>query len=170
MDMLFSRRFLLPGLLQLTALCLASLAAVSTVPTNFNSTVVKPPTRFDAFQPASNSSGMFTFNQPGRSFVEYRHVWPSLKSAARINVQLRFRTARSSCIMALLTAVSEGPRKTSNVVDAVLPTTLIRLHRGSLHVSVSTTRDQNDVTPAQSGIVIGRGLCRLLLIFNKCST
>jgi len=149
------------GLLQLTALCLVSLAAVDVGSTGFNSTAVKPQTRFYALQQAPNSTGMFTFNQPGRSFVEYRHVWPSLKSAVRVNVQLRFRTVRSSGILALLSSVTEGPRTTSNASGVALPTTLIRLHRGSLHVSVSTSRDQNnDAAPAQSGIVIGRGLSR----------
>ena len=154
-----SLRFPSPGLLQLTALCLACLAVVGISSIGLNSTADKPPTRFYALQPSTNSSAaMFTFNRPGRSFVEYRHVWPSVKSAARLNVQLRFRTARSSGILALLSAVVDGPRSASNSTAAVLPTTLIRLHRGSLHVSVSSSRDQNDVTPAQSGIVIGRGL------------
>ena len=160
MDMLLSHRLSSAGLLQLTALCLASLTALSMAATDFVSTTAKPPTRADAFRqlPLLPGSGMFTFNQPGRSFVEYRHVWPSVKSAVRVVVQLRFRTAQSSGILAVLSSVSEGPRKTSNASGAgPVPTTLIRLHRGSLHVSVSRSRDQKHVTPAQSGIVIGQG-------------
>ena len=157
MDKLLSRRSAsgLIGLLQITVLCLAGLAAVSMASETSNWTTVMPTTPFNAFQQASHSAGMFTFNKPGRSFVEYRHVWPSVKSAVRLNVQLRFRTTRSSGIMALLSSVSEAPSNT------VLPTTLIRLHRGSLHVSISTSRDQNHIAPAQSGIVIGRGQSRL---------
>ena len=158
-DKLLFHRFPSAGLLQLSALCLTSLVVASIVSADLSSTTVKPPSGVDALrQTAFNSSAMFTFNQPGRSFVEYRHVWPSLKSAARVSVRLRFRTARSSGIMAVLSLVDERRRTTSSDVGGVLPTTLIRLHRGSLHVSVSTSRDQNDVTLAQSGIVIGRGL------------
>jgi len=168
MDALLSRRLPSTGLLQLVVLCLGTVAADGIASSDFNSTTVKALTRVAALgQGSPGSSSMFTFNQPGRSFVEYRHIWSSLKSAVRVTVQLRFRTARSSGIMAVLTSVSEGPRTTSNAaVVAVLPTTLIRLHRGSLHVSVSTSRDQSDVIPAQSGIVIGRGLFRLLLLFH----
>jgi len=152
--------FPLPGLLQLTALHLIGLAAVDVGSTGFNSTAVRPQIRFYALQQAPDSSAMFTFNQPGKSFVEYRHVWPSITSAVTVNVRLRFRTARSSGILAVLSSVSEGPRTTSNAsgAGAVLPTTMIRLHRGSLHVSVSTSRDQNGVEPIQSGLVVGRGL------------
>jgi len=159
MDLPSPSRFPSAGLLQLAVLFLATVVIASS---DSNSTTVKPLASFDVLgQGAPRSSGMFTFNQPGRSFVEYRHVWPSLKSAVRVTVQLRFRTARSSGIMAVLSSVCEGPRTTSNAAAVVLPTTLIRLHRGSLHVSVSTSRDQNDVILAQSGIVIGRGLSRV---------
>ena len=162
--------FPLPGLLQLTALHLIGLAAVDVGSTGFNSATVRPQTRFYAIQQAPDSSAMFTFNQPGKSFVEYRHVWPSITSAVTVNVRLRFRTARSSGILAVLSSVSAGPRTTSNVSGAVLPTTMIRLHRGSLHVSVSTSRDQNGVEPAQSGLVVGRGLFYLFFFTARCTT
>jgi len=159
MDMLQTRRFSSAGLLQLTALCLASLNSVGGVSYNFSSTAVTPLTGLNALnQTASNSTGVFTFSRPGRSFVEYRHVWPSLTSARRVNVQLRFRTSRPAGILALLSSISEAPRVTSNASGTGLPTTLIRLHRGSLHVSIWASQDQNErASAAQSGIVIGRG-------------
>ena len=164
MDTLRTNCLLSRGLLQLTALSLVVSAAAGVV-----STTDKPPpsssTRAIAFQPATgpHSSGVFTFNQPGRSFVEYRHAWPSLRSALRLIVRLRFRTTRPAGILTLLSSVREGPPTTSNTSGIVPPTTLIRLHGGSLHVSVISSRDQNRHIPAQSGIVVGRGRCRLLI-------
>jgi len=172
--MLRLNQFASPGLLQLTAMCLAGFSGVGFASSGFNSTTAKPPpaSRDDAFQPAaaSNSStGMFTFNQPGRSFVEYRHVWPSLKSALRVSVRLRFRTTRPVGILTLLSSVSDGPPTVSNATAALLPTTLIRLHRGSIYVSVRSSRDQNKVLPAQSGIVVGKGRSSLLITFYSPS-
>lgn len=149
-----------PGLLQLSAVLCLALSGSSTG-AGFNASyAVNPPrtpTRSNALRQTHNASAaMFTFNRPGRSFVEYRHVWPSLSSAVRLNVRLRFRTVRSSSILAVLSSASERPARVSSNSTVLLPTTLIRLHRGGVHVSVS---DQDSVTaPAQSSVVIGRGL------------
>ena len=143
------------GLLQLTALCLLGTAAAAVVSDGSNSPAVKPSPPPVAFQPATvpRSTGIFTFNRPGRSFVEYRHVWPSLRPALRLTVRLRFRTTRPAGVLALLSSVVS----TGSNAGVVLPTTLIRLHRGSVHVTVSSSRDQDHVVPAQAGVVVGRG-------------
>jgi len=165
-----------PGLLQLTAVLCLTLSLVvsgsrgagminasdSTVnpPPPRTSTRVDTSTRIYAWQKAaSNTSaaGMFTFNRPGRSFVEYRHVWPSPSLVVHLNLRLSFRTVRSSSILAVLSSISERPARPERSNGSVLlPTTLIRLRRGTVHVSVT---DQPDgvAAPAQSSIIIGRG-------------
>lgn len=142
-------RFASPGLLQLTAMCLATVVTRSSP----NSTVVSPPSPMSA----RGSSAVFTFSEPSRSFVEFRHAWPSVSAATCARLQLRFRTTRPGGILALMTPVVEAPQS-NNSRSGLPPTTLVRLHHGSIHVSVSASADRRNVVPAQSGVVVGQGI------------
>jgi len=158
------------GLLQLataTTLCLClATVGIASGGANSTSSVERRRARAEAaatIAPAPAAADMFTFSQPGRSFVEYRHAWPSPRAALRLTARLRFRTTRPAGVLALLTSRAEPP--TSSV--PLPPTTLVRLHRAALHVSVSESRGPDSVVPAQSGVVVGRGRCSPVLAVDS---
>lgn|SRR6218665_2218292 len=91
---------------------------------------------------AAKAETGFTFSNPGKSYVEYRHAWPRGRGYAWM-ISLRFRTVKSSAFLFHHFHLESFP-------SGLRPQVWVRIKKGGLQVSYT------DGGPTQT-MVLGKG-------------